>query len=148
MLQQLFKGRMSRQNWWTGTAALVAIFLVWSMGSDFLLPGPAASLVSLLFLLPFSVLCARRLTDLDRPLWPTLALLMAPFVLHTVLTDLTNLGGRQTSFETGISESSAVVLAPNLIGWVVIAWLAAALAWIVVVLGTRESLPLAEAAQS
>jgi len=147
----LFAGEITRQTWWTGVSILVAIWLVWSMASEFLFTGPAgdtiAATLSLVLLAPLCVLCARRLNDLGRPLMPLLAILMVPFALHTFLSRITTLGARETLVETGFSDSQAVVLAPNFLGWLVLAWLLGALAWMVVMLGTRPGATAPSAAE-
>lgn len=147
----LLHRRMARQPWWTGILVLLALFLVWSLAADFMFTGPSgevlSTLLSLLFLAPLTVLCAWRLNDLDRALMPTLALLIAPFVLYSGLTQFTALGARATMMETGVSDTSAVVMAPTIAGWFTLAWLAASLAWMVGILGMRSGQSDLEAGQ-
>lgn len=146
LARAFFDGQMSRQQWWTGILFLIAAWLVWSLGSGFVFTGPSGSTIaaflSLIFLLPLAMLCARRLNDLGRPLAKTLALLITPFALHSVFKSLT-LAASATTLE--IADTQAVVMAPTLVGWIVIAWLLAALGWMVVVLGMRPGSLGAEA---
>lgn len=139
-LASVFNGRATRQQWWTAVLLLVAAWLVWSMASGFLFMDTSgmmfASFLSLVFLVPLAWISARRLNDLGRPVAKTLALVLTPFVLHTVFTSLT-LGVRETTLETGFSDTQAVVLEPTLVGWIVIAWLLAAIVWMAMVLGKQ-----------
>ncbi len=77
----LLAGGLSRQQWWTGLMILIAAWLVWSLASGFMFAGAsgqtASAWISLVFLVPLTVLCAKRLNDLGRPLLPILPLLMA-----------------------------------------------------------------------
>ena len=86
-IHKLLDGKISRQQWWTGVMTVVAVWLVWSLASDFLgLGDVVTALLSIVFLVPLTVLSARRMNDLEQRIWPVLALAIIPFILHTGLT--------------------------------------------------------------